>query len=71
MTPELIIKSIDKLKAVVKKYDIQQADTFNVDEIGYRTGCIHRTIIITYINIIEVRRIFIVLPLVILIFIVL
>ena len=51
LTPELIDDCFDKLAIVMTKYQIHWADIFNVDEIGFRVGCIHRTTIITHYNI--------------------
>ncbi len=51
LTPELIKDYFSKLEAVISKYEIQVSDIYNVDETGFRVGCIHSTTVITHKNI--------------------
>lgn len=51
MTVEEITGCFDKLRAVMEKYSINWKDIFNMDEIGFRVGCIKSTTVITHKNI--------------------
>jgi hypothetical protein len=48
LTPELIHKYIKKLNAVLKKYNIQVVDIWNIDEAGFRVRVIHGGTVITH-----------------------
>ncbi|KAH8745609.1 hypothetical protein BGZ57DRAFT_743870, partial [Hyaloscypha finlandica] len=43
LTPELVLRYFSNLKAVKEKYDIHEGDQYNVDEIGFRVGCMRST----------------------------
>jgi len=47
---EDILKHFDDFKAIYKRYRIDPADIYNIDETGFRIGCINRRIVITYAN---------------------
>lgn len=55
MTVEEITGCFDKLRAVMEKYSINWKDIFNMDEIGFRVGCIKSTTVITHKNIKQAR----------------
>jgi hypothetical protein len=48
LTPELVLRYFSNLKAVKEKYDIHEGDQYNVDEIGFRVGCMRSTTVITH-----------------------
>jgi hypothetical protein len=54
LTPELVQAYFDRLQHVLEKYNIQIVDIYNVDEIGFRIGCIRSSTVITHKNIKEV-----------------
>ena len=56
LTPELVLRYFSNLKAVKEKYDIHEGDQYNVDEIGFRVGCMRSTTVITYKNIKHVSK---------------
>ncbi|PVH68777.1 DDE-domain-containing protein [Cadophora sp. DSE1049] len=51
MTIGEITGCFEKLAAVMAKYSIHWKDIFNMDEIGFRVGCISSTTVITHKNI--------------------
>jgi len=57
MTVEAIQEYFAKMDACFKKYGIELCDIYNVDEIGFRIGCISSTTVITHKNIKQVRNI--------------
>jgi hypothetical protein len=56
LTPELVLRYFSNLKAVKEKYDIHEGDQYNVDEIGFRVGCMQSTTVITYKNVKHVSK---------------
>ena len=42
---------------MIKKYDIHIFDMYNVDEIGFRIGCIASSTVITHKNVKEVTQV--------------
>jgi len=48
LTEELVLETFGRLQAVLKRYDIQIFDIYNVDEIGFRIGCIASSTVITH-----------------------
>jgi hypothetical protein len=55
LTPELVLETFARLQAILDKYEIQIFDIYNVNEIGFRIGCIASSTVITHKNIREVR----------------
>ena len=55
MTIEEITGCFKKLAIVMAKYSIHWKDIFNMDEIGFRVGCISSTTVIIHKNIKKVR----------------
>lgn len=54
LIPELVLETFARLQAVLDKYEIQIFDMYNVDEIGFRIGCIASSTVIIHKNIREV-----------------
>ena len=57
LTPEMVPETFARLNAVIKKYDIHIFDMYNVDEIGFRIGCIASSTVITHKNVKEVSQV--------------
>ena len=58
LTEELVKETFGRLQAVLSRYDIQIFDIYNVDEIGFRIGCIASTTVITHKNVKHVSPLF-------------
>jgi hypothetical protein len=55
LTKELVLETFRRLQAVLKRYDIEIFDIYNVDEIGFRIGYIASTTVIIHKNVKQVN----------------
>jgi hypothetical protein len=52
---ELVLETFGRLQAILKRYDIEIFDIYNVDEIGFRIGYIASTTVIIHKNVKQVN----------------